>query len=149
MIKYTISLLLLIAAFGGVNAQRGFNGLWVGTLVQGDETYEVRLELEKDGRKISGSSLIILSDTSYIELHVNGLYHEDRSMNIHEIEVLFPEERPVDGPYIMRTYQLLYRREFNDFFLEGWWQERHKAATDDSRRYGHIRLYKLDENSKA
>jgi hypothetical protein len=149
MIRYLLGFCLLVCAWGTTSAQRGFNGLWVGTLVQGEETYDIRLDLEKDGRKISGSSLIILSDTSYIELHLNGLYHEDRSMNIYEIQVLFPEEANPDGPYIMRTYQLLYRREFNDYFLEGWWQERHKAATDSSRRFGHIRLYKLEENSKA
>ena len=130
-------------------AQRGFEGMWGGVLVQGGEEYEIRFELSKEGRLIKGSSLIILSDTSYIELHLNGLMHEDFSMNIYEVELLFPEENPEDGPYIMRTYQLLYRREFNDYFLEGWWQERHKSATDESRRYGHLRLYKLDENSKA
>lgn len=146
-------LLIFLFFFGfsslNISAQRALNGIWVGTLSQGGETYEIKLELKKDGRKLSGNSLVVLSDTSYIQLHVNGIYHADRSMNIYEITIVHPTSPDVEAGYFKRTYQLLYNRKFNDHFLEGWWQEKEKSATDENRRYGKIQLQRIEDKSKA
>ncbi|MCB0705410.1 MAG: hypothetical protein KDC34_08880 [Saprospiraceae bacterium] len=150
MIKQILFTVLLSLSFTAyLTAQRALTGLWVGTLTQGENTYDVKMEMKKDGRKLSGSSLVILTDTSYIELHFNGLFHEDRSMNIYEVDILYPESPDIESEYFKRTYQLLYNRSFNDHFLEGWWHEMEKSATDNSRRFGRIQLKRVEDDSKA
>ncbi|MBR9922480.1 MAG: hypothetical protein GYB31_16705 [Bacteroidetes bacterium] len=146
MKNYLLTTLVSFFFISGLFSQRALNGLWVGTLTQGGETYDVKLVLSKDGRKLKGSSLIVLSDTSYIELHLTGIYHEDRSMNVYEVEVLYPDPPDAEAGYFKRTYQMLYKRSFDDHFLEGWWQEREKSATDEKRRFGRIYLEKSNED---
>ena len=150
MIRRLFPLLVALLFFlPDLSGQGGVTGLWEGTLTEGDDSYVVKMDLRKKGRYLSGSSLVILSDTSYIELQVDGLYHEDRSMNVYEVKVLYPTDYDPDGEVYMRTYQLLYSRSFNDYFMEGWWQEEEKAATDETRRFGRIQLQKVLINSKA
>jgi hypothetical protein len=123
-----------------VQSQNRLTGQWRGTLEENGKEYLFELYLEKDGRLLYGRSYWYESDSSYVEMEVDGLLHRDRSLNVHEVELIFPES---DSTAIRRTYQFLYKRSFDDYLLEGWWQEIGKAYNDPERRYGRIYLKRV------
>lgn len=131
------SCLLLQVAL--LQAQKHLEGPWEGVLIDQGREYKVELQLRKEGRRLTAQTYLYLSDTTVIAMEANGIWHDDRSLNLYENNWL-PSEAGQAEPPLSRTYQLLYRRSFGDFFLEGWWQEQGKRYNDPQRRLGRIYL---------
>ena len=134
-----VCFVLCTATFTAVQAQTYLPGLWSGELTQGGETYKFELFIERKKQKLTGRTYIYLPDQTVVTMEFNGLLHKDLSMNIYELKRIEPVEGN-DSIYFLRTFQLAYDRQFNSLKMTGYWQERHRSATDKKRRYGRVFL---------
>jgi hypothetical protein len=135
-------ILIIVCLFtvNTLSAQRHLNGKWVGTITEGNEEHRIEIVLSKKGRKIKARTYIFFSDSTSVEMVATGLWHGDRSMNLFEMKRIWPDAQDESDAFFTRTYQLLYQRSFNDFMIEGWWQEKEKGNYDRKRKFGKIYL---------
>lgn len=145
--KTTITTFFLILFFAQTGwSQKALEGLWTGTLTQGETEYRYELYIKRKKRnKLEARSLIYLTDTTYVEMAASGIIHSDWSINLYDFELVQPKDAPEED-FFIRTYQLLFRREFNDYFIKGWWQEKEVSTMDPKRRQGYIYLEKSKPN---
>ena len=120
-------------------AQTYLPGLWSGELTQGDETYRFEIFIKRKKQKLTGRTYLYLPDNQVITMEFKGFLHEDLSMNVYEMKLVEPTEGDVET-YFPRTFQLVYDRDLNDLRMTGYWQEMHKSATDEKRRFGRVFL---------
>lgn len=141
--KKVLTIILLLTCMGLTSwGQKGLEGHWIGTITQGTEEFRFELYLKRSNRnQLEARTFVHLSDSTYVEMAANGVIHSDWSINLYDFELIRPEKSNEEIHFI-RTYQLLFRREFNEYFIKGWWQEKEVSTMDPQRRNGYIFLEK-------
>lgn len=148
-------LLILMTLFTSINlqAQAHLPGLWKGFMTKGglfsEEGYTFELFLEVDGSYLKGRSYVHLNDSEVVEMEVKGRINKDRSLNLYDIEFIYPADGSIP-PEFKRKYQLIYKRSAweSETSLNGFWQQIIDSPFNEQRKRGRIFLKKVT-NSKA
>lgn len=140
---FLITLLLFSVS---LSAQKKLEGFWEGTLtLKGKEyRFEVLLKLVGKGQ-LEGKTYIYESDRDIVEATISGQFHQDRSMNLYDLEVSYTGPSEWVEVY-HKHYQLVYRPSIFGSTLEGHWQEKVPKGIDEKTKIGRIKMKKLKEN---
>jgi hypothetical protein len=150
--KTTIFLLLLPTL---LCAQNGLEGLWEGTITQGDLTrtdgHRFELYLTVENGVIEGVSTIYVSQDSIIKQKLRGRMYQDRSVGLQEVdEGQYKEaarKRDMPESAFFRKYQFIFNRSLYESSLNGYWQEVTPTPLSVERKKGRIFLKR--KSSKA
>jgi len=118
MLKKIVLLLFTSFISFALNAQSGY---WEGYLTQDGKSHKFEMYLKKEGKKIVGTSSIIINEVVY-GLDFSGKMHLDRSVSLWDT-TLDKRNLPEDVEDFLRHYQLIYRRSIEGDSLKGYWQE--------------------------
>ena len=149
----TTVLLLLFPVL--LTAQNGLEGLWEGTITEGDLTrkdgYRFELYLTVENGVIEGVSTIYISQDSIIKQKLRGKMYQDRSIGLREVDEGQYEDaaertgRPASD--FFRKYQFIFDRGLYESKLNGYWQEITPTPFSVERKLG--RFFLVRRSSKA
>lgn len=157
--KFFYSIGIFLLCLNSLTAQRDIEGLWEGTITFGgihsEDTYKFQLYLQTQGKKITGKSLIYLTETETIEMDVSGSMYGDRSVYLEEFNFIpvagYKNEEMAEeaSPFpFYRKYQFLHNRSIWESKLEGYWQEIINEPFDPYRERGRITLKRVEKRAK-
>ena len=131
--KAILTIALATVLFLPLNAQKGLEGLWEGTITKGgihsDKGHRFQLYLEVNDKYIKGRSYIYVSADSIVQMELRGQRYNDNSIYLEEVDPTWTqaeEEAISQGAppaQFSRKYQFIYKRSIWDPRLEGYWQE--------------------------
>lgn len=124
MLKSAILLIHIFLSVTALNAQT-ISGIWKGRLTQGPggcfPVYNIELQIQIDGDKISGASYHYSDLTNYVKEEFSGVYNQVKNtMEISEKRVL-TFRVPSDCIPCIKTYSLAYSKQEKNEVLNGDW----------------------------
>lgn len=138
-----------------LSAQNGLEGLWEGTITEGDLTrtsgYRFELYLSVEDDVIEGVSTVYINQDSIIKQQLRGRMYQDRSIGLQEVDQGQHREdarrfgRPVEA--FFRKYQFEFDRSIWESTLEGYWQEVIPTPFAPKRRRGRIFLERKNDGA--
>ncbi|MEM7571840.1 MAG: hypothetical protein AAF433_03015 [Bacteroidota bacterium] len=143
MKKIYLSLLLTLGSSCLLMAQRAteLDGEWEGYLTMGGlqdgQSTRIQLQIERSGRwQVVGQTYVIQADGRVQQMDIRGRIYQDFSMRLWEVE---PETEGVEAAY-KRQYQLIFKPDFSNATLNGYWQEISPYPTAEGLERGRVLL---------
>lgn len=129
-------------------AQNGLEGLWEGTITEGDlsrkDGYRFQLYLTVEAGVIEGVSTIYVSQDSIIKQKLRGRMYQDRSIGLQEVDQgqyeKAAERTDMPAATFFRKYQFIFNRGLYESKLNGYWQEVTPTPLSVERKRGRIFL---------
>lgn len=144
--RHLFFILCLFISIANISAQKSLEGLWEGTLsLKGKEyKFEILFTSPEQGR-FEGKTYIYESDRDIVEATIYGRLHQDRSMNLYDLEVSYTGPSEWVEVY-KKNYQLIWTRSIFGSKLEGYWQEKIPFGINEKTKQGKISLKKAKED---
>lgn len=117
--------LFFLSAVSAQDSTKELAGIWKGTLTQGPggcfAVYNIELQIQIDGTKISGASYHYSDLTNYVKEEFGGSYDKGKqSLKINELKVI-TFKVPADCIPCIKQYSLSYQKEGKKEILSGDW----------------------------
>ena len=144
--RHLFFILLCSISFSTISAQKSLEGLWEGSLTLKGREYKFEILFSPLGYgKFEGKTYIYESDKDIVEATIHGQLHQDRSMNLYDLEVSYTGPSEWVEVY-KKNYQLIWTRSIFGSKLEGYWQEQIPFGIDEKTKRGRILMKKMKEN---
>ena len=140
------TLLLFICGLSTqLNAQKGLDGVWEGTITIGGiystQALPIQLYLTVEGNRVEGRSYVKTGENTTVQMHLSGRVFRDNSIQLSEVEFIGDEEND-QFPKFNRQYQLIWKRDLWEAGLNGYWQEVTNITFAKFRQRGRLKLTK-------
>lgn len=146
MLRHLFLFLACSISCSTISAQKNLAGLWEGILsLKGKEyKFEILFTMPEKGR-FEGKTYIYESERDIVEASIHGKLHQDRSMNLYDLEVSYTGPSEWVEIY-KKNYQLVWHRSIFQSKLEGYWQERIPFGVNEKTKRGRIFLKKIKDD---
>ena len=143
MKRISFLLLLILGSGSLLLAQRAteLNGEWEGYLTTGDlqsgTMTRIQIQIERQGRwQVVGQTYVEQADGRVLQMELRGRIYQDFSMRLWELE---PDTEGLEAAY-KRQYQLVFKPDFSNASLNGYWQEISPYPTAEGLERGRVIL---------
>ena len=144
--RHLFFILICSLSFTSLNAQKTLEGLWEGVLTLKGKEYKFEILFSKsEAGAFEGKTYIYESDRDIVEATITGRLHQDRSINLYDMEVSYTGPSEWVEVY-KKHYQLLWTRSIFGSKLEGYWQEKIPLGIDEKTKRGRIFMKKMKDD---